>query len=182
MTARVRSNPVMAASCPVRRGSYGWMDGVVRFSLRSLSPGTAGGSMAIESGTGWRLVSDSEFQDFLRCYPRPLTANPPLSQKARFRRFLAPSLDPCPTSQVATVHRSHRSTVIVILADLMPSAEERGAKRSGPRSSSGFASRAPSEKRQPDFWRRTSTNEVSSGMQDRRLGTVPERSTATWRS
>jgi hypothetical protein len=70
--------------------------------------------MAIEYGTGWRLVSDGEFQEFLRRYPRPIIADPPLSQKARFRRFLDPSLGPWPISQIATVHRAHRSTIIVI--------------------------------------------------------------------
>jgi hypothetical protein len=75
--------------------------------------------MAIEYGTGWRLVSKGEFADFLCRYPRPLTTEPPLTQKALFRRFLDPSLGPWPSSEVATVHRSHRSTVNAIRTDLI---------------------------------------------------------------
>jgi hypothetical protein len=56
--------------------------------------------MAIEYGNGWRLVSNSEFEEFLRRYPRPLTADPPLSKKSRFRRFLDVTLGPWPASQV----------------------------------------------------------------------------------
>lgn len=74
--------------------------------------------MAIENGTSWRLVSDREFQEFLRCYPRPLSASPPLTQRARFRRFLDPALGQWPTSEVASAHRSHGSTVNVVRADL----------------------------------------------------------------
>lgn len=75
--------------------------------------------MAIEYGIGWRLISDSEFAHFLRNYPRPLTAEPPLTRKARFRRFLDPTLGAWPNSEVATVHRSHGSTVNTIRADLI---------------------------------------------------------------
>lgn len=75
--------------------------------------------MAIENETGWRLVSDGEFQEFLRRYPRPLTANPPLTQKARFRRFLDPGLGEWPTSEVASAHRSHGSTVNVVRGDAL---------------------------------------------------------------
>jgi hypothetical protein len=67
--------------------------------------------MAIEYGTGWRLVSDSEAAEFLRNYPRPLTVEPPLARKARFRRFLDPSLGSWPNSEVATVHHAHGSIV-----------------------------------------------------------------------
>ena len=77
--------------------------------------------MAIESGAGWKLVSNSEFAEFLRLYPRPLTADPSLGKKARFRRFLDPSLGPWPTSQVASVHLAHKSTVNVVRSDVIAS-------------------------------------------------------------
>lgn len=83
--------------------------------------------MAIESGEGWRLVSNSEFEEFLRLYPRPLTVDPPLGKKARFRRFLDPSLGPWPESQVASVHLAHKSTVNVVRSDMIastPTADE----------------------------------------------------------
>lgn len=76
--------------------------------------------MAIESGKRWRVVSNREFEEFLRRYPRPLTADPPLSKKSRFRSFLDPTLGPWPESQVATVHCTHRSTVNVVRVDVMP--------------------------------------------------------------
>jgi hypothetical protein len=76
--------------------------------------------MAIECGKGWRLVSNREFEEFLRRYPRPLTADPPLSKKARFRRFLDPTLGPGPASQVATVHSVHRSTVNAVRVEVIP--------------------------------------------------------------
>ena len=76
--------------------------------------------MTIEYGKSWRLVSNSEFEEFLHRYPRPLTADPPLSKKSRFRRFLDLTLGPGPASQVATVHCAHRSTVNAVRVDVMP--------------------------------------------------------------
>jgi hypothetical protein len=76
--------------------------------------------MAIEYGKSWRLVSNSEFEEFLRRYPRALMADPPLNKKSRFRRFLDPTLGPWPASQVATVHCAHRSTVNAVRVDVMP--------------------------------------------------------------
>lgn len=78
--------------------------------------------MAIDYGTSWRVVSATEFEAFLRDYPRPLTLDPPAGERARFRRYLDPTLGAWPESQVATVHQAHRSTVRVIRADAMPSA------------------------------------------------------------
>ena len=75
--------------------------------------------MTIEYGTGWQLISETEFANFLRTYPRPLKAEPPLTRKARFRRFLDPSLGPWPSSEVATVHRSHGSTVNAVRVDML---------------------------------------------------------------
>lgn len=79
--------------------------------------------MAIESGGGWKLVSNSEFEEFLPLYPRPLMADPPLGKKARFRRFLDPSLGSWPESQVASVHVAHKSTVNVVRSDMIASTE-----------------------------------------------------------
>lgn len=76
--------------------------------------------MVTEYGKGWRLVSNSEFEEFLRRYPRPLTADPPLSKKTRFRRFRDLTLGPWLASQVATVHCAHRSTVNAIRVDVIP--------------------------------------------------------------
>jgi hypothetical protein len=81
--------------------------------------------MAIEYGTGWRLVSDSEFANFVRCYPRPLTVEPPITRKARFRRFLDSSLGPWPASEVATVHHSHGSIVNAVRSDMIPPGPDR---------------------------------------------------------
>lgn len=64
--------------------------------------------MAIEYGARWRLVSESDFDEFLRRYPRPLTIEPPLDQLARVRRYADPTLGTWPQSQVATVHRTQR--------------------------------------------------------------------------
>jgi hypothetical protein len=86
--------------------------------------------MTIEYGKGWQLVSNSEFEEFLRRYP-PLTADLPLSKKSRFRRFLDLTLGPWPESQVATVHCSHRSTANTIRVDLIPPKGD-GSTMSGP--------------------------------------------------
>jgi len=44
-----------------------------------------------------REVTSLEFEAFLREYPRPLEAIPPLTQKARFREWLdaPPGASPC---------------------------------------------------------------------------------------
>jgi len=85
--------------------------------------------MAIEYGTGWRLVSQREFAEFLRSYPRPLTIEPPLTRKAPFRCFLDPSLGPWPSSEDATVHYSHGSTVNVARTRVIPIEPDRSPKR-----------------------------------------------------
>lgn len=84
--------------------------------------------MASEYGTGWRLLSNCDFADFLRRYPRPLIIEPPLPRKTRFRRFLDPSLGPWPSSEVATVHRSHGSIVNAVRADLIQLGQDRLSK------------------------------------------------------
>lgn len=78
--------------------------------------------MAIEYGTSWRVVSETEFEAFVRHYPRPLTIDPPLAQRVRFRRYLDPTLGAWPDSQVATIHQAHRSTVHVIRSAVMSAA------------------------------------------------------------
>jgi hypothetical protein len=75
--------------------------------------------MAIKYGTHWRVVSASDFAGFLRRFPRPLTIEPPLDQRARFRRYLDPTLGTWPHSQVATAHRAHKATVHVVRIDVL---------------------------------------------------------------
>lgn len=57
----------------------------------------------------WRRVSQLEFEDFLRTYPRPLQARPPLNQKARFREYNDPTLGEWPACTVAREFRIRRS-------------------------------------------------------------------------
>ena len=49
----------------------------------------------------WRDVSQLEFDAFLRRYPRPLEARPPLPRKANFRQWLDLTLGQWPKSVVA---------------------------------------------------------------------------------
>ena len=49
----------------------------------------------------WRDVSQLEFDAFLRRYPRPLEARPPLTSKARYREWLDPALGTWPNNAVA---------------------------------------------------------------------------------
>lgn len=51
----------------------------------------------------WRDVSQLEFEAFLRHYPRPLEARPPLTRKANYREWLDPTLGRWPASAVAKV-------------------------------------------------------------------------------
>lgn len=86
--------------------------------------------MAIEYGTEWRVVSEADFEAFLRDFPRLLTVDPPLTQRARFRRYLDPTLGAWPDWQVATVHLAHQTTVHVIRTDaqnVTTTVPERGA-------------------------------------------------------
>jgi hypothetical protein len=57
--------------------------------------------MSVPAREQWRDVSAAEFDAFLRDYPRPLEAHPPLSHKARFREWLDTSLGSWPHSTVA---------------------------------------------------------------------------------
>jgi hypothetical protein len=49
----------------------------------------------------WRDVPRIEFDAFLRDYPRPLEARPPLTRKARYREWLDPALGNWPNNAVA---------------------------------------------------------------------------------
>src|SRR6185312_16463625 len=97
---------------------YNWLDDPCRRSLPSRPI-----DMAIEYSGGWRLVSSSEFEVFFRPYPRPLTADHPLSKKSRFRRFLDATPGPGPASQVATVRCAHQSTVNAVRVDVIRGTE-----------------------------------------------------------
>jgi hypothetical protein len=55
----------------VGSSSLNWLDVACRRSLR-LPSRPIGGDIAIEYGKGWRLVSNSEFEEFVRQYSRPL--------------------------------------------------------------------------------------------------------------
>ena len=48
----------------------------------------------------WFDVSLAEFEAFLRDYPRPLEARPPLNQKANYREWIDPSLGAWPGNAV----------------------------------------------------------------------------------
>ena len=59
----------------------------------------------------WRDVSAAEFEAFLRDYPRPLEAHPPLSHKgARFREWLDATLGAWPDNAVAKTWSRGRCT------------------------------------------------------------------------
>ena len=49
----------------------------------------------------WLNVSREEFEAFLREYPRPLEARPPVERKANYREWLDPALGAWPDSAVA---------------------------------------------------------------------------------
>jgi hypothetical protein len=53
----------------------------------------------------WSDVSALEFEAFLRGYPRPLEARPPLSCKANYREWLDPALGTWPGNAVAKAWR-----------------------------------------------------------------------------
>jgi hypothetical protein len=64
----------------------------------------------------WREVSLSEFETFLHNYPRPLKAQPPLSQgKVNFREWLDASLGAWPENAVAKAWARGRCTGYQIL-------------------------------------------------------------------
>jgi hypothetical protein len=48
----------------------------------------------------WFDVSALEFEAFLRDYPRPLEARPPLPQKANYREWVDPSIGAWPANAV----------------------------------------------------------------------------------
>jgi hypothetical protein len=58
----------------------------------------------------WFDVSVAEFEAFLRAYPRPLEARPPLQRKANYREWLDPALGAWPDSAVAKAWARQRSS------------------------------------------------------------------------
>ena len=64
----------------------------------------------------WREVSLAEFEAFLRDYPRPLEAQPPLSQRrVNFREWLDASLGQWPDNAVAKAWKRGRCAGYQIL-------------------------------------------------------------------
>jgi hypothetical protein len=53
----------------------------------------------------WLDVSRLEFESFLREYPRPLEARPPLTRKANYREWIDPALGKWPGNAVAKCWR-----------------------------------------------------------------------------
>jgi hypothetical protein len=53
----------------------------------------------------WSDVSALEFEAFLRAYPRPVEARPPLSRKANYREWVDPTLGKWPGNAVAKAWR-----------------------------------------------------------------------------
>ena len=49
----------------------------------------------------WRDVTIAELEAFLRAYPRPLEARPPLTRKANYREWVDPALGHWPENAVA---------------------------------------------------------------------------------
>jgi hypothetical protein len=49
----------------------------------------------------WRDVTIAELEAFLRAYPRPLEARPPLTRKANYREWVDPALGKWPENVVA---------------------------------------------------------------------------------
>jgi hypothetical protein len=67
---------------------------------------------------GFRFVSAAEFDAFLRAYPRPLVADPPLDKAARFRTYSDPALGSFPRNVVAKWHAGRRNALFEIRVDL----------------------------------------------------------------
>jgi hypothetical protein len=56
----------------------------------------------------WFDVSSAEFETFLRDYPRPLEARPPLSRATSYREWVDPTFGSWPQSAVAKSRRQGR--------------------------------------------------------------------------
>jgi hypothetical protein len=57
----------------------------------------------------WRDVDSIEFERWLKAFPRPLEVDPPLSRKARFRRWSDPTLGGYPANVVAKQWRIRKN-------------------------------------------------------------------------
>ena len=77
----------------------------------------------------WFDVSASEFEAFLRDYPRPLEARPPLNRKANYREWVDPSIGAWPANAVGKSWKRGRCLGYQIRLDLIlkVSAQERGS-------------------------------------------------------
>jgi len=75
----------------------------------------------------WFDVSALEFEAFLRDYPRPLEARPPLNRKADFREWVDPSVGACPGTVVGKAWKRGACLGYQIRLDLVlkVSAQER---------------------------------------------------------
>ena len=75
----------------------------------------------------WFDVSALEFEAFLRDYPRPLEARPPLNRKADFREWVDPSVGACPGTVVGKAWKRGAGLGYQIRLDLVlkVSAQER---------------------------------------------------------
>ena len=74
--------------------------------------------MRFKNGEPWRFVSAAEFEAFVRSYPRPLEAHPPLDRKANFRSYSDPTLGPWPGNIVATVNTGRRNALYGVREDI----------------------------------------------------------------
>jgi hypothetical protein len=57
----------------------------------------------------WLDVSREELEAFLRDYPRPFEARPPLERKANYREWLDPALGTWPNNAVAKAWKRNSS-------------------------------------------------------------------------
>jgi hypothetical protein len=75
----------------------------------------------------WFDVSLPEFEAFLRDYPRPLEARPPLRQKANYREWIDPTIGDWPGNAVGKCWRRGSCLGYQIRLDLVlkASAEDR---------------------------------------------------------
>jgi hypothetical protein len=74
--------------------------------------------MRLKIETPWCFVSAVEFEELLKRHPRPLSAEPPLERKARFRNFRDPSLGSFPANVVATWNGSRRAGTFQVRNDI----------------------------------------------------------------
>lgn len=74
--------------------------------------------MRLQKDEPWWFITAAEFEAFIRTYPRPLEAAPPLERKANFRSYSDPSLGQWPGNVVATAHTGRTTAVFAVRADI----------------------------------------------------------------